>query len=167
MEKRGSIIGGLVLIGVGVFFLLMQFFPGLANIFNLEKQWPLIIVAIGLVFWLSAILGTPPLTIPGTIVGGIGGILYYQNISGNWASWAYVWALIPAFVGMGMVAMSVLGEGGRHARREGGRLVVIGLGMFVIFGAFFTGLGSFGRLWPVFLILAGGFLLLKNSLARR
>ncbi len=167
MEKRGSIIGGLVLIGVGVFFLLMQFFPGLAGVINMERQWPLIIIGIGGVFWLAAILGTPPLTIPGTIIGGIGSILYYQNLTGNWASWAYVWTLIPAFVGIGMFCMSILGDGGKHARREGGRLVVIGLVMFVIFGGFFTGLGSLGRLWPLFLILAGGWMLLKNSLSRR
>ena len=66
-----------------------------------------------------------------------------------------------------MFSMSVLGEGGRQARREGGRLLLIGLAMFAIFGAFFTGLGNLGQLWPIFLILAGGFLLLKNRLARR
>ena len=103
MEKRSSIVGGLILIGVGTMFLLLQLFPSLADQIDLARQWPLVIVTVGGVFLLTAVLGTPPLAIPGSIIGGIGGILYYQNLTGDWASWAYVWALIPGFVGVGII----------------------------------------------------------------
>ena len=46
--------------------------------------------------------------------------------------------------------------------REGGRQVVMSAVMFVIFAAFFNGLGGIGQYWPVLLILMGGWLLIKR-----
>ncbi len=39
---------------------------------------------------------------PSIIVGGIGGILAYQDYTGHWESWSYLWTLIPGFVGLGI-----------------------------------------------------------------
>jgi hypothetical protein len=47
--------------------------------------------------------------------------------------------------------------------REGGRLLIISLVMFVVFGAFFNGFGGLGRFWPVLLIGAGIWLLLQRQ----
>ncbi len=163
MEKRSSIVGGMILILVGATFLLMQLFPSVAEQIDLARQWPLIIVAIGGFFLLAALVGTPPLAIPGSIVGGIGGILYYQNLTGNWDSWAYIWALIPGFVGVGIVLMYVLRGQLRQGLQAGGPQIVISAIMFVIFAGFFTGLGGLGRYWPVLLILAGGWMLIKRK----
>ena len=66
MQKRSSIIAGLILIIVGAFFLLAQAFPGLASIFNPSFYWPFIIVVVGGLFLLVAFLGTPPLAVPGS-----------------------------------------------------------------------------------------------------
>ncbi len=84
MEKKGSIIGGIILILLGVFFFLLQFFPGLADLFNLSQQWPLIIIGAGVLFLLGALFGNPPLAVPGMIISGTGVILYYQNATGDW-----------------------------------------------------------------------------------
>jgi len=162
MQKRSSIIGGIILIVLGGIFLLLQLFPSFADQFDIGRQWPLIIIAAGGFFLLSSFLGTPALAVPGCVIGGIGGILYYQNLSGNWASWAYVWALIPGFAGIGTILMGLLGDGRKTNVREGGRLVLISLIMFAIFGAFFNGLGGIGQYWPVLLILLGGWLLFTN-----
>ena len=54
MEKRGSIIGGLILILVGVLFLLLQTNPEFAAQLNIELQWPLVIVAVGVGYVLGA-----------------------------------------------------------------------------------------------------------------
>ena len=162
MEKRSSIVGGLILILVGSLFLLMQLFPGLAEQIDLARQWPLIIIAIGGFFLLAALLGTPSLAIPGSIVGGIGSLLYYQNLTGNWDSWAYAWALIPGFVGLGIMLMYLLRGQPKRAFREGGRQLVVSLVLFVIFAAFFNGLGGLGQYWPVILILVGSWMLLKR-----
>lgn len=163
MEKRSSIIGGLILIAAGVLFLLLQLFPGLAEQVDLARQWPLIIVAIGGFFLLAALLGTPSLAIPGSIVGGIGAILYYQNLSGDWASWAYVWTLIPGFVGVGTFLMYLLRGQFKRGLREGGNPVAVSVAMFLVFAAFFNGLGGLGQYWPVLLILLGGWMLLKRK----
>ncbi|MCP4424953.1 MAG: hypothetical protein GY803_10700 [Chloroflexi bacterium] len=162
MEKRSSIVGGLILILVGSLFLLMQLFPSLADQVDFARQWPLMIVAVGAFFLLAALFGAPPLAIPGSIVGGIGGILYYQNLTGNWASWAYVWALIPGFVGIGIFLMHMLRGQFQKGIREGGPQIAISAVMFVVFAAFFNGLGGLGQYWPVLLILVGGWLLLKR-----
>ena len=39
--------------------------------------------------------GQPGMLVPACIVGGIGGMLYWQNLTGDWASWSYSWSLIP------------------------------------------------------------------------
>ena len=162
MEKRGSIVSGVILILAGAIFLLLQFFPGLADWLDLGRQWPLIIVAVGGFFLLAALLGAPSLAIPGSIVGGIGGLLYYQNLTDNWSSWAYTWALIPGFVAIGVILMNGLQGRFRRGWREGGGLLGLSLVLFIIFGAFFNGLGGLGRYWPLLLILAGVWLLLKK-----
>jgi len=165
MKKKNSIVGGAIMILVGIVFLLININPALAEKLNIGRQWPLVIVAVGLFFLMSALLGAPALAIPGMVVSGIGGILYYQNITGNWASWAYVWALIPGFSGLGMVLMGLLDKRKRKVLREGGRLILISLAMFVVFGAFFNGLGKIGELWPVLLIGAGIWMLFRNRLS--
>jgi hypothetical protein len=167
MEKRSSIVGGLILILVGVLFLLLQLFPDVAAQLDIGRQWPVLIIGVGGLFLIGAALGTPPLAIPGSIIAGIGGLLYYQNATGNWASWAYAWTLIPGFVGLGTILMGLLGGKRRQSLREGSRMVVISLLLFLIFGAFFNGLGGLGRFWPIVLILAGAWLLLRNTFARQ
>lgn len=163
MERRSSIVGGMILILVGTAFLLLQMFPDLAGWFDWGRQWPLITVAIGGFFLLGALFGTPPLAVPGSIIAGIGAILYYQNLTGNWASWAYVWTLIPGFAGTGLILMGLLDRKARASIREGSRLLAVSLVLFVIFGAFFSGFGGLGRFWPVVLILVGAWLLLKRK----
>ena len=166
MKNRGSIVGGLILILVGVLFLLLQAFPKLAAQFDPELQWPLLIVAVGGLFLLGALLGTPSLAIPGAIVGGIGALLYYQNVSGNWESWAYAWALIPGFVGVGLVLMGLLDQEKRSSIREGVRLIFISLLLFAVFRGFLGGSEALGQLWPVVLILAGVWMLWRNRSGR-
>lgn len=162
MKTRSSIVGGLIMIVVGVLFLLLQMFPSLGHLFDMAQLWPLIIVAVGVFFLLGAVGGTPPLAIPGAIVGGIGMILYYQNLTGHWESWSYVWALIPGFVGVGLIAAGVLGRQRRQVV-EGRRLMLISLALFVVFAFFFTGFGQIGQFWPVALIGVGVWLLLGNK----
>jgi hypothetical protein len=166
MHKRSSIIIGTILIVVGLLFLVVQFFPGLAFDLDIGRQWPLVVVSVGVLLILGALFGSPSLAIPGTIVSGIGGILYVQNITGTWGSWAYVWTLIPGFVGIGMILAGLLGQRRHSSWREGSRLLLISFVMFLIFGAFFNGLGGLGRYWPVVLIGLGLWMLLPRRQQR-
>ncbi len=166
MKNRSSIIGGLILIFVGGLFLLLQIFPGLAEQFNPTLIWPLIIVAVGAFFLLAAVLGAPPLAVPGAIITGIGSLLYYQNLSGDWDSWSFVWALIPGFVGLGLILMGLLDRENRKAIRSGLWLVVISLGLFVVFAGFLSELSFLGELWPLLLIVVGIWILWRNRSGR-
>ncbi len=162
MKGRSSIVGGLILILVGGLFLLLQMFPGLADWLNVEQHWPLIIIGIGILFLVGAVAGLPALAIPGSIVGGIGTILYYQNLTGNWESWAYIWALIPGFVGIGLIIMARLDPAARDAAKAGGILLLISAIMFVVFGAAFSSFGGILQFWPVFLIIFGLVIIWRN-----
>ena len=106
------------------------------------------------------------MAIPAVIVAGIGGILYYQNLSGNWASWSYMWALIPGFSGLGMLLGKLLGARGEHTVRSALDTIGTSLVMFVIFGAFFGAFRMLGNYWPL-LLVAAGLLLGLRSLIRK
>lgn len=158
--KGSTIFAGLILIAVGVIFLLMPLFPNVSDMLNIDQHWPLIIVLIGGMFILGALLGSPGLAVPGSIVGGIGLLLYYQNLTGNWQTWAFAWTLIPVFVGIGIILSNAIAGDLASGLKSGGRLILIGLIMFLIFGSFLgAGFGgSFGLailligigLWMVF-----------------
>jgi O-antigen/teichoic acid export membrane protein len=165
-QTRANIAIGLVLILLGAWFLAVQFVPGLQA--YLQLSWPLTIVGIGLLLLVLAVLiGAPGLAVPACIVGGIGGLLYWQNQTGKWDSWAYIWTLIPGFVGVGVVLAGLLGGEGREALNSGGRLILISLVMFLIFGSFFGALGMVGPYWPVLLIVLGVLLFFQSLIGRR
>lgn len=138
--------------------LIVQLLPGL----EIRFSWLWIIIGFGIVLLLiGSATDVPALAIPASIVGGIGGILAYQHASGDWDSWAYIWALIPGFVGVGMVLFDLLGGGTGAAARTGGWLIVISLALFSVSGSVLGALGLVGQCWPVLLILLGALLLLR------
>ena len=164
--RRGSIFAGLILILVGLFFLLLPLFPNISANFNIEEQWPLIIVAVGGLFLLGALVGAPGLAVPGSIIAGLGLMMYYQNANGVWETWAYSWTLITGFVGVGVIISQALEGNFRNGLKDGGRLIVISLVMFIIFGSFFGGFGSTNVFLAVGLIVVGIWLLARNLLFR-
>jgi hypothetical protein len=168
-SRRSALGFGLILIVVGGLFLLNQFTPSLFGWLD-GFSWPLIIVGVGfLLLLIGAITGTPSMAVPATLVGGIGGLLYWQNATGNWQSWAYVWTLIPGFVGVGTMIAGLL-EGRGQMVRSGIWLIVISMILFAVFSAimapFLGGPALLGRYWPVLLILLGS-LLLAQALIQR
>ena len=167
MGKRGSILGGIILILAGSFLLLLQMFPGLADVLDLSEQWPLIIVGVGMLFLLGALLAAPPLAVPGVIIAGIGALLYYQNLTGDWDSWAYAWTLIPGMVGLGLILNNLIAGDWRAGLPAGGRLLLISAVLFAVFGLFFDGFGQLGQYWPILLIVAGIWFLLRRREGHR
>jgi hypothetical protein len=108
------------------------------------------------------------MAVPACIVAGIGGLLYWQNLTGNWDSWSYAWALIPGFVGVGIILAGLMGEGRlRDAIDGGGTLILISAVMFAIFGSFLGGLELLGDWWPLLLILVGLLVLVRSFFRKR
>ena len=160
-KRRTSIVGGALLILVGGLLFAGQVFPDYMPDFWEIISWPWFIIGIGLfLFALGAAVGEPGLAVPATIVGGIGGILAYQWYTGNFESWSYLWALIPGFVGLGIMLMSLMGGGG--SVKDGATLLFISFILLAIFGSFFGAIGLAGQYWPVLLILLGVVLMVKS-----
>ncbi len=165
-NKRTSIVGGAILILVGAVLFAGQIVPDLIPDFWRIFSWPWIIIGVGLALLiLGAALGEPGMAVPATIVGGIGGILAYQWYTGDWQSWAYIWTLIPGFVGVGIVLMSLLG--GDASLKDGGTLIFISFIMLAVFGSFFGAVGLAGRYWPVLLILLGVVLMTRTFMSKK
>jgi hypothetical protein len=164
-SNAGGIIGGSVLIGLGVLFLLAQFF----NFSAWQFIWPFFVIGVGGLFFIGMFLGgkpAAPLAIPGSIIGVIGLTLLYQNFSGHWNSWAYGWTIIVMAVGLGLWISGVWADN-QTQRRNGWRVMRTGLVLFILFGAFFELIFSgFGgplltqSLFPVLLILLGLYLVI-------
>jgi hypothetical protein len=164
-SQRSALAGGLLLVGLGVLFLLFQAVPALRETLELRFSWPLIVVAVGVFLLVMGVLvGAPDMAVPALIVGGIGGLLYWQNATGNWESWAYAWTLIPGFVGAGMLLGGVLNGTLRQRLGGGLGLVFISLVMFAIFGSLLGGFNLMGPYWPVLLILLGVLILIRPFL---
>ena len=164
-RTRSAAVGGVLLILLGALLLLAQIIPAWRGLLGLEWSWPLIVVAVGLgLFLMGLITGAPGMAIPACIVAGIGGILYWQNLTGSWLSWSFAWALIPGFVGVGMILAAVLGEGGWSQVGKGGESILVSLVLFLIFGSLFGGMAGLGSYWPALLILVGGVQLVRRVL---
>ena len=150
--RRLPLVGGFLLIVVGAILLVGQFVPE----WRIEFSWPWIIITVGIgLFVLGLLAGQPAMAVPACIVGGIGGILYYQDTTGNWESWGYLWPLIPGFAGIGTILAGLLRGDLRRALREGGKSILFSIVAFVVMAAIFGALGRLGDYWPVLLIAAG------------
>jgi hypothetical protein len=104
--------------------------------------------------------------IPACIVSGIGGLLYWQNATGEWATWAFAWTLIPGFVGIGLVLFGLLGRR-RGALIGGGWVIFNSLVLFAVFGSFLGGLRIVTLFWPVLVITLGIVLIGQGFFRRR
>ncbi len=168
--NRSSIIVGTLLLAAGVLTLLGQVF---GPRFGSGILWPVIVIAFGLAFFAGMLVGGRSfgaLAIPGSIITGIGVILFFQNLFGLWETWSYAWALIICAVGIGIY---IYGLWSRFpgARRDGLRVAQVGLTLFVIFGLLFEFVFSIsginyavnGLFWPAVVIVLGLFMLINRS----
>lgn len=167
-RKRGSMVVGFLLVLAGVAWIAHQYFPQYFQWLPRDWVWPYYIITVGGIFILVALLaGTGGLAVPGCIITTIGGILYYQTTTGDWESWSFIWLLIPASVGIGLI-VSALIDKHWNALRVGFWLAVANLIVFSIFWLAFRGSqGILAKYWPVLLILAGIIFLIESWKPRR
>lgn len=166
-ETRSNLVAGILLIAVGSVLLLGRLLPAWFAWLSWESNWPLLVMGVGVLFlFLGALTQTPPLAVPAFIIGGIGGILYWQNNTGNWESWSYIWALIPGFVGLGVIVSGLMAGTVRESLREGTRTILVSLVMFAIIGSFLGAQDFDGLLLPGLVVLAGVIILLETILGR-
>jgi hypothetical protein len=91
-------------------------------------------------------------------------ILFVQNLTGQWQSWAYAWALLfPGAIGLGQYLWGTRVNDARAVHR-GEKTMQTAFILFVAFGLFFElvlGIGGFhlgaaGRIIVPVLLIAGG-----------
>jgi hypothetical protein len=157
------VIGGVIL-AVGLYALF-------ARIFNIRwgaDWWPLLFLLPGLGllgFGFSGRRANAGMAIPGAILATLGGIFLFQVSTGNWESWAYIWALFPLAAGLTTMAVGQrngdedMTRTGLETARWSAIVFVIGLVFFelIIFGS----LG--GYLIPIALIVVGGLILWNQA----
>lgn len=176
VDRLVVVLLGVALIVAGVTWLL-------GSLFNLDLGrygWPLVLIVPGLLLLLLGLAtsgdgGGTSLAIGGSATLATGLLLTAQNVSGWWASWAYAWTLIaPLGIGVGLALYGWRWR--RHGQlRNGIRLVLGGLALFVVGFLFFEGLIGLdinpllrlnGTAWAV-LLIAIGVAWLVVSFARR
>jgi hypothetical protein len=152
MKRKNSIALGIILIIFGALLLVREFYPQLFP----NWEWPFFIIGLGGFFLLWAIFsGTGGLAVPGSILAGIGGIFYYQSLTNDWESWSFIWALIPAFVGVGIIIGGIIDHNYKEAFSGGLILLLISGILFFAFGSAFGLQPEITMYWPVLLIVLG------------
>ena len=168
-QNRSNLFLGILLILIGAWLVVTRQVPAVREWLDDSFTWPMWTIGAGLlIFLIGLITGAPGMSIPAAIVAGIGGILYYQNSTDNFGSWAYMWTLIPGFVGIGTILAGLLGEHTRQNLARGLNLIVISAVMFLIFATFFGGLsilGDYGA--AILLILLGLYILARGFMRNR
>jgi len=170
LRSRSQAIG---LVAIGILLLLAQTFR-----WNLgEVGWPLFVLVPGLLFLAAAAFGgrsVAGLFVPGSVVTTVGLILFVQNLSGRFETWAYAWALIPTAIGVGLSLQGARTED-PALRRRGRQLIGTFLLAFLAFAVFFEGFifGDIVETWadtwlfrsllPLLLIAAGAYLLWRQE----
>jgi hypothetical protein len=166
-RPRSSFWAGLVVVLIGGGLLFAQLQPDLARrLLGGNFSWPWIIIGVGIIFLLFSVLGSSGLAIPGCVVTTVGAILLYQVQTQDWESWAFVWALIPASVGFGMILTGLL-ERKNGPARTGVWFMFTNLVLFGIFWALFRrdAVGLL-RFWPVLLVGLGVVFLIQAFFPR-
>lgn len=169
MNKRGrsQLALGVILILLGAWFLADKSIPAFHAFFDKYTEWPVNMLLIGgVIFILGLVLGQPGLSVPAAIVAGLGGIFYYQESTGNFSSWSYMWALIPGFIGVGTVLAGLLGDNTAHNVKHGLNMMVISAVLFLVFSSFFGGWELLGNYGPSILLILLGVWVLGSGLFR-
>lgn len=170
MQDRGTVYMGLLLVLLGGIFLFAQLTQGLA-IGGLRLGWsfvwPLFILLAGGAFllpiglWWERRQDIAGLVVPGTIITINGLILFFQNLTHDFGSWAYIWALEPCAVAVGLLFLYWLGPRDRGLLFAAGIVGGVGLVLLVIFSSILSG-GVLTVLGPLVLILVGLLLALSG-----
>jgi hypothetical protein len=166
-QNRTQLALGILLVLAGLLYILAPRFPALQAWTRIQFQWPFYVVGAGvLILVIGLLTGAPSMAIPASIVAGIGGILYYQNMTSDWESWSFLWTLIPGFVGTGTIITALLGEDMRHNLGRGLNLLVTSAVLFLIFAALFQRLYFLGAYGPAALLILLGLYIIGRGLLR-
>lgn len=163
---RGSLVGALALILLGVVFLVLNFLPDV----GFEELWPVIFFVVALGFYLPAVIwpesrrGLAGLYIPGSLLLVMGLTFLYNTLSGDWNVWAFAWLLIPFGIGLGMTLSAWIGGWPPPVGEVGIWIMVLNAVGFSLFGTLFG--EPLIKTLSAGLVLVGGALMLVRGVVR-
>jgi hypothetical protein len=159
---------GVALLLVGTILLSFQIIPDLHQWIAPFASWPVFIAVFGLFLVLYGYIARKPDSISGgCFFLGLGGIFTWQVYTQDWASWAYMWTLFPAFSGAGTILSSFIQAEPQSAILKGLREILFSAVLFFLFSTLLGGKNWIGPLWPILIILAGLLMLTKPFFDRR
>ncbi len=167
MSRQGRIqlALGIVLILIGILYLADRSIPSIHEFTSQYTGWPFSLIGLGAILLLiGLVIGVPGLSVPAAVVAGIGGIFYIQELNEDYASWTYIWTLIPGFVGVGSMIAGLLGDKTIHNLRRGLNLMVVSAVLFLAFSSFFGGWSLLGNYGPAILLILLGLWVIGRSL---
>ncbi len=146
-NERNTRALGLLLLAAGAWILIARFI----HIDLGDWLWPFWIIVPGGIIMALGFRDThrsnEGLVTFGSIVAVTGIILFVQNITGQWQSWAYAWALLfPGSIGLGRYLWGKR-AGNTAAVQSAEKTLRVALVLFAAFGFFFEsvlGIGGFG-----------------------
>jgi hypothetical protein len=162
MERPSNVLIGATLIAIGLVAGAAQLIPGITPWLHLADRWPLVIVALGVVLLGIGLLSARRIATPGILLVGTGLILLYQNSTGDWGSWSYLWALYPILAGLGILFTDALRGDLRRGLRRSARTITLGAILFLIAWGMFKGFDSVEQLWPLPIIAVGAWMIWKG-----
>lgn len=129
-----------------------------------EAGWPFLVIVPGLVLLAAAAIPAPPrgigFAIAGAIVTTAGLVLLYQARSGDWESWAYLWAAIPLAIGLAFLAYGALTGDGRMVTAGlwvgGVATLVLGVGAWFFQGVFHGESSVWSSTWWAIIAIVAG-----------
>ncbi len=142
-RRQSTVIGALFVL-IGAILLAGQF----VRVDIGHYGWPFFVIVPGLLILFVALTArgavSEGLAILGSIVTVTGLILFFQDATDHYESWAYAWALVfPGAIGLGMILYGLTASRPGNVR-SGARLVGIALVLFLLGAAFFEGVIGIG-----------------------
>lgn len=166
MERKGTIVLGMGLIGLGcVVLALSTILPALGWSWSIWRFWPLMIIAVGLLFVLPPFMAPYKrslggLFIPGMPILATGGILLFASIFDQWGVWASLWPTEILAVALGFLFAAIY----MRALWLAVPTIIIGANGLLLQFCALTGLwGWWAMLWTIEPLSVGLALLLVGS----
>jgi hypothetical protein len=174
VSRTIELIAGVLLLLVGLVVLasepILDVIDGLAAGEDLLRWWPVAVIGLSLFFLVPGVLGGPNrrlragMVIPGVLLAAIGGALLYTSLTDRWASWAYLWSVIPFAFGLGMYAAGWIADAPAF-KWIGSAIAGGGVLAYVVFATAFG--GEAFRIFAAIGILGLGMALTIGGLADR
>jgi hypothetical protein len=169
-DKRGNVIGGLIVIAIGIWFLLDSL--EVIKLPSIGRLWPIFPTLAGLAFMAAYFMRSDNEDGPFYLIPGVGAFLtgiFFFFFTFDVFEWAAMGRLWPVFPLIGGIAFSATWLAG--GRKESSLLVPVGGALTVGIISLIITLGGFSialivNYWPVILIVIGLGILARNLIVK-